>query len=71
MKESDPLFQNIYSLLKSRALTYKIIHLVKKNRLSSYGKAKRKNTRRLKLNTVNPTETKKVKKPSFFKTLFS
>jgi len=71
MKESDPLFQNVYNLLKSRALTYKIIHLVKKNLISSYGKAKRKNTRRLKLNTVKPTETKKVKKPSFFKSLFS
>ena len=68
MKESDPLFKKIHTLTKSHALTRKIMATVKKYPLSSYGKAKHKNTRRLKIKAV---ETKKVKKPSFFKTLLS
>jgi len=68
MKESDPLFKKIHTLTKSHALTRKIMGALKKYPLSSYGKAKRKNTRKLKVKAVKPTETKR---PSFFKTLLS
>jgi hypothetical protein len=68
MKESDPLFKKIHTITKSHALTRKIIGAVKKYPLGSYGKAKRKNTRKLKVKALKPTETKR---PSFFKTLLS
>ena len=68
MKGVNPLFKEINSIVKSPALTRKIMAAIKKYPLGSYGKAKRKNTRKLKAKVENPTETKK---PSFFKTLLS
>jgi hypothetical protein len=61
-------FKEINNIVKSPALTRKIMSVLKKYPLSSYGKAKRKNTRKLKVKAVSPTETKR---PSFFKTLLS
>ena len=61
-------FKEINNIVKSPALTRKIINVLKKYPLRSYGKAKRKNTRKLKVKAVKPTETKK---PSFFKSLLS
>jgi len=68
MKKSDPLFKKIHTLTKSNALTRKIMGALKKYPLGSYGKAKRKNTRKLKAKVENPAE---IKKPSFFKSLLS
>ena len=62
------LFKDINQIVKSPRLTRKIITVLKKYPLSSYGKAKRKNTRKLKAKVVDSRETKK---PSFFKTLLS